>query len=293
MSSYTHLVSVRGGRSEPRLKALRLKAPRLTRPPASAAPCAGRGSYGAVYKARVLDTGAIVAVKIIPLTEQDEISSIQKEIGMLRDCQHPNVVNYFGSWRTPDSLWIVMEYCAGGSVSDIMHACDATLDEDVIAFVCAETLAGLAYLHAVGKVHRDIKCGNILLTEGGEVKLADFGVAAQLTNTMSKRNTFIGTPHWMAPEVIQASHYDGKVDVWALGVSAIEMAERFPPRWKVNPNRVIFMVVKDPPPALADKERWSLTFQDYVAQCLHKVRGGWGWGAGGVGPGGRQQGLEG
>ena len=187
------------------------------------------------------------------------------------------------------------------------------------------------------QVHRDIKCGNILLTESGEVKLADFGVSAQLTNTMSKRNTFIGTPHWMAPEVIQLSQYDGKVsgstsstgggmwhkgheglhgwqqlytpatraqvphyhahaaplvlcpslppfldplptqvDIWALGISAIEMAEQYPPRWRINPNRVIFMVVRDPPPKLADRERWSLNFQDFVAQCLQKVgRGGW------------------
>ncbi|PRW45012.1 serine threonine- kinase hippo-like [Chlorella sorokiniana] len=189
---------------------------------------------------------------------------------MLRECNHPNIVKYYGSWRTRDALWICMEYCAGGSVSDIMHTCRSGLDEDMISYICAQTLAGLAYLHSLGKVHRDIKCGNILLTEAGEVKLADFGVAAQLTATMSKRNTFIGTPHWMAPEVIQVSHYDGKVDIWALGISAIEMAEMFPPRWKINPNRVLFMVVKDPPPRLIDKERWSLSFQDFVAQCLQK-----------------------
>ncbi len=163
-----------------------------------------------------------------------------------------------------------MEYCAGGSVSDIMHACNAPLEEAVISYICAETLAGLVYLHALGRVHRDIKCGNILLTDNGEVKLADFGVAAQLTSTLSKRNTFIGTPHWMAPEVIQASQYDGKVDIWALGISSIEMAERYPPRWRVNPNRVIFMVVRDPPPRLTEKERWTLAFQDFIAQCLAK-----------------------
>lgn len=230
----------------------------------------GRGSYGAVYKACVIETGEIVAIKIIPLTEQDEMESIQKEIAMLRDCNHPNVVRYYGSWRTADSLWIAMEYCAAGSVSDIMQVLDSPLEEAVISYICGETLAGLAYLHSRGRVHRDIKCGNILLTEGGEVKLADFGVAAQLTSTLSKRNTFIGTPHWMAPEVIQASHYDGKVDIWALGISSIEMAERYPPRWRVNPNRVIFMVVRDPPPRLAEKERWTLAFQDFIAQCLNK-----------------------
>lgn len=230
----------------------------------------GRGSYGAVHKARILSSGDIVAVKIIAITEQDEIAAIQKEIAMLRECNHPNIVKYYGSWRTRDALWICMEYCAGGSVSDIMHTCGSGLDDEMIAYICGQALGGLAYLHGMGKVHRDIKCGNILLTEAGEVKLADFGVAAQLTNTMSKRNTFIGTPHWMAPEVIQVSQYDGKVDIWALGISAIEMAEQFPPRWRINPNRVIFMIVKDPPPRLADKDRWSLNFQDFVAQCLQK-----------------------
>lgn len=231
---------------------------------------AGRGSYGSVYKARIIESGDIVAIKIIPLTEQDEMESIQKEIAMLRDCNHPNIVRYYGSWRAPDALWIAMEYCAGGSVSDIMHACNAPLEESVISYICGETLAGLVYLHTMGRVHRDIKCGNILLTDNGEVKLADFGVAAQLTSTLSKRNTFIGTPHWMAPEVIQASHYDGKVDIWALGISSIEMAEKYPPRWRVNPNRVIFMVVRDPPPRLAEKEKWTLAFQDFIAQCLAK-----------------------
>ena len=218
----------------------------------------------------MIATGDIVAIKMIPLTETDEMASVQREILMLRECDHPNIVKYYGSWRASDALWIAMEYCAGGSVSDIMVALDAPLDEAVISYICRETLSGLVYLHSQGRVHRDIKCGNILLTESGSVKLADFGVAAQLTSTLSKRNTFIGTPHWMAPEVIQASQYDGKVDVWALGISLIEMAERYPPRWRVNPNRVIFMVVRDPAPRLADKERWSLAFQDFVSQCLNK-----------------------
>ncbi|EPS70291.1 hypothetical protein M569_04470, partial [Genlisea aurea] len=129
---------------------------------------------------------------------------------------------------------------------------------------------GLSYLHSIFKVHRDIKGGNILLTEQGEVKLGDFGVAAQLTRTMSKRNTFIGTPHWMAPEVIQESRYDGKVDVWALGVSAIEMAEGVPPRATVHPMRVLFMISIEPAPMLEDKEKWSLVFHDFVAKCLTK-----------------------
>ncbi|DBA81690.1 hypothetical protein WJX77_002971 [Trebouxia sp. C0004] len=230
----------------------------------------GRGSYGSVYKAQVRGSQEVVAVKVIPLGDKDEVLEIQKEIEMLKECNHANVVRYLGSWRGSEALWIVMEYCGGGSVADLMHASDVPLDQDMISYICAETLAGLAYLHSIGKVHRDIKCGNILLTETGEVKVADFGVAAQLSNTMSKRNTFIGTPHWMAPEVIQESRYDGKVDVWALGISAVEMAEVTPPRWSVHPMRVIFMISREPPPRLADRDRWSLTFHDFVAQCLQK-----------------------
>ncbi|KAK9835174.1 hypothetical protein WJX81_003390 [Elliptochloris bilobata] len=230
----------------------------------------GRGSYGSVYKARVRATGAAVAVKVIPAGAPEEVAAIQREIEMLKQCNHPNVVRYLGSWAAAGSLWIAMEYCGGGSVADLVHAAEAPLDEAVIAYICYQALAGLAYLHSLGKVHRDIKCGNILLGEGGAVKLADFGVAAQLTATMSKRNTFIGTPHWMAPEVIQESRYDGKVDVWALGISAVEMAEVAPPRWAVHPMRVIFMISRDPPPQLADRDRWSLPFHDFVAQCLQK-----------------------
>ncbi|OEL15005.1 Serine/threonine-protein kinase dst1 [Dichanthelium oligosanthes] len=231
----------------------------------------GKGSYGAVYKARDLRTQELVAVKIISLTEGEEgYEDIRGEIEMLQQCSHPNVVRYFGSYQGEEYLWIIMEYCGGGSVADLIGITEEALDESQIAYICREALKGLAYLHSIFKVHRDIKGGNILLTEQGEVKLGDFGVAAQLTRTMSKRNTFIGTPHWMAPEVIQESRYDGKVDVWALGVSAIEMAEGMPPRSTVHPMRVIFMISSEPAPMLEDKEKWSLLFHDFIAKCLTK-----------------------
>jgi serine/threonine protein kinase len=164
----------------------------------------GKGSYGAVYKARHRPSGTIVAVKVIPLSGEDEegLEDIRREIAVLQECVHPNVVRYFGSFMGNEYLWIVMEHCGGGSVRDILSASNRPLREAQIAYLCGETLKGLVYLHSIFKVHRDIKCSNILLTESGGVKLADFGVAAQLTRTMSKRNTFIGTPHWMAPEVI-------------------------------------------------------------------------------------------
>ncbi|XP_057777369.1 serine/threonine-protein kinase 1 isoform X2 [Salvia miltiorrhiza] len=231
----------------------------------------GKGSYGAVYKARDLRTSELVAVKVISLSEGEEgYEEIRGEIEMLQQCSHPNVVRYLGSYQGEEFLWIVMEYCGGGSVADLMNVTDEALEEYQIAYICREALKGLSYLHSIFKVHRDIKGGNILLTEQGEVKLGDFGVAAQLTRTMSKRNTFIGTPHWMAPEVIQESRYDGKVDVWALGVSAIEMAEGLPPRAAVHPMRVLFMISIEPAPMLEDKEKWSLVFHDFVAKCLTK-----------------------
>ncbi|XP_011075691.1 serine/threonine-protein kinase STE20 [Sesamum indicum] len=231
----------------------------------------GKGSYGAVYKARDMRTSELVAVKVISLSEGEEgYEEIRGEIEMLQQCSHPNVVRYLGSYQGEEFLWIVMEYCGGGSVADLMNVTDEPLEEYQIAYICREALKGLSYLHSIFKVHRDIKGGNILLTEQGEVKLGDFGVAAQLTRTMSKRNTFIGTPHWMAPEVIQESRYDGKVDVWALGVSAIEMAEGVPPRATVHPMRVLFMISIEPAPMLEDKEKWSLVFHDFVAKCLTK-----------------------
>ncbi|XP_072088702.1 serine/threonine-protein kinase 1 isoform X4 [Arachis hypogaea] len=231
----------------------------------------GKGSYGAVYKARDLRTSEMVAIKVISLSEGEEgYEEIRGEIEMLQQCNHPNVVRYLGSYQGEEYLWIVMEYCGGGSVADLMSVTDEALDEGQIAYICREALKGLEYLHSIFKVHRDIKGGNILLTEQGDVKLGDFGVAAQLTRTMSKRNTFIGTPHWMAPEVIQESRYDGKVDVWALGVSAIEMAEGVPPRSSVHPMRVLFMISIEPAPMLEDKEKWSLYFHDFVAKCLTK-----------------------
>ncbi|KAK2967791.1 hypothetical protein RJ640_008011 [Escallonia rubra] len=231
----------------------------------------GKGSYGAVYKARDLITSELVAIKVISLCEGEEgYEDIRGEIEMLQQCSHPNVVRYLGSYQGDEYLWIVMEYCGGGSVADLMNVTDESLEEYQIAYICREALKGLSYLHSIFKVHRDIKGGNILLTEQGEVKLGDFGVAAQLTRTMSKRNTFIGTPHWMAPEVIQESRYDGKVDVWALGVSAIEMAEGLPPRSTVHPMRVLFMISIEPAPMLEDKEKWSLLFHDFIAKCLTK-----------------------
>eukprot|EP00164_Ancoracysta_twista_P002618 GFYU01003484.1.p1 GENE.GFYU01003484.1~~GFYU01003484.1.p1 ORF type:complete len:722 (-),score=174.42 GFYU01003484.1:127-2169(-) len=231
----------------------------------------GKGSFGSVYKARNKTTGELVAIKLVSLSDSDDgLDDIRREIKVLRECNHPNVVKYYGSYFKDDNLWIAMEYCGGGSVSDISQVLEKPMTEKQIAVICREALKGLAYLHSIRKIHRDIKGGNILITDSGDVKLADFGVAARLENTMSKRNTFVGTPYWMAPEVIQESKYDGKADIWSLGITAIEMGEMAPPLSKVHPMRVLFMIPRDPPPKLTDRSKWSMTFHDFTAACLVK-----------------------
>jgi len=166
-----------------------------------------------------------------------------------------------------------MEYCAGGSMSDLIEAGGGvfTLPEECIRAACASIVLGLEYLHGVTKIcHRDIKCGNVLMTEEGHVKLADFGVSAELTNTINKRKTVVGSPFWMAPEVIQESHYDGRADVWSLGITVIEMAEGRPPHANLNPMRAIFVIPTKPPPTLADPDNWSPEMLDFIRCCLHK-----------------------
>eukprot|EP01097_Dermamoeba_algensis_P010255 TRINITY_DN7496_c0_g1_i1.p1 TRINITY_DN7496_c0_g1~~TRINITY_DN7496_c0_g1_i1.p1 ORF type:complete len:505 (-),score=80.43 TRINITY_DN7496_c0_g1_i1:141-1655(-) len=230
----------------------------------------GKGSFGSVYKAINNKTGNVVALKLISLDADEALEDVRKEIQILAECNHPNIVSYYGSYFKDDNLWIAMEYCGGGSVSDILQVLESPFNEAQIALIIREALKGLKYLHSIHKIHRDIKGGNILLTETGEVKLADFGVSAQLFSTFSKRNTFVGTPYWMAPEVMQESSYDGKADVWSLGITAIEMAEIVPPNSDVHPMRIIFLLPREPPPKLTDKKGWSPAFHEFLARCLIK-----------------------
>jgi len=163
-----------------------------------------------------------------------------------------------------------MEYCGAGSVADLMRITDKMLNEEQIAVVTKDALKGLVYLHGMMKIHRDIKAGNILLNNKGEGKLADFGVSGQLSDTMAKRQTVIGTPFWMAPEVIQEVGYDVKADVWSLGITCIEMAEGKPPYSNIHPMRAIFMIPSRPPPKLTEPEKWSKELNDFIALCLTK-----------------------
>ncbi|XP_045079040.1 serine/threonine-protein kinase 4-like [Coregonus clupeaformis] len=228
----------------------------------------GEGSYGSVFKANYKETGEIVAIKQVPV--ESDLQEIIKEISIMQQCNSPHVVKYYGSYFKNSDLWIVMEYCGAGSVSDIIRLRNKTLTEDEIATIVQSTLKGLEYLHFMRKIHRDIKAGNILLNAEGQAKLADFGVAGQLTDTMAKRNTVIGTPFWMAPEVIQEIGYNCVADIWSLGITAIEMAEGKPPYADIHPMRAIFMIPTNPPPTFRNPDLWSELFRDFVIQCLVK-----------------------
>ncbi|XP_054166856.1 serine/threonine-protein kinase 3-like isoform X2 [Oppia nitens] len=228
----------------------------------------GEGSYGSVYKALHKESGQVLAIKQVPV--ESDLGEIIKEISIMQQCDSPYVVRYYGSYFKGSDLWIVMEYCGGGSVSDIMRMRKKTLSEDEISTILRDTLLGLEYLHQRRKIHRDIKAGNILLNSEGHAKLADFGVAGQLTDTMAKRNTVIGTPFWMAPEVIQEIGYDCLADIWSLGITALEMAEGKPPYGDIHPMRAIFMIPTKPPPSFRDPDRWSSEFIDFVQKCLVK-----------------------
>ncbi|XP_072221084.1 TRAF2 and NCK interacting kinase a isoform X11 [Leuresthes tenuis] len=241
----------------------------------------GNGTYGQVYKGRHVKTGQLAAIKVMDVTG-DEEEEIKAEINMLKKySHHRNIATYYGAFikKNPpgvdDQLWLVMEFCGAGSVTDLIKNTKGnSLKEEWTAYICREILRGLTHLHQHKVIHRDIKGQNVLLTENAEVKLVDFGVSAQLDRTVGRRNTFIGTPYWMAPEVIACDEnpdatYDFKSDLWSLGITAIEMAEGAPPLCDMHPMRALFLIPRNPAPRLKSK-KWSKKFQSFIESCLVK-----------------------
>uniref|UniRef100_A0A8C8GHS7 non-specific serine/threonine protein kinase n=1 Tax=Oncorhynchus tshawytscha TaxID=74940 RepID=A0A8C8GHS7_ONCTS len=231
----------------------------------------GHGSFGAVYFARDVRTTEVVAIKKMSYNgkqSNEKWQDIIKEVKFLQRIQHPNSIEYKGCYLREHTAWLVMEYCLG-SASDVLEVHKNPLQEMEIAAITHGALQGLAYLHSHNMIHRDIKAGNILLTEPGQVKLADFGSAS----IASPANSFVGTPYWMAPEVILAmdeGQYDGKVDVWSLGITCVELAERKPPLFNMNAMSALYHIAQNESPTLQSSD-WTDYFRNFVDSCLQKI----------------------
>ncbi|XP_060943302.1 STE20-like serine/threonine-protein kinase isoform X1 [Limanda limanda] len=235
----------------------------------------GDGAFGKVYKAQNKHNGTLAAAKVIDTKTEDELEDYMVEIEILASCDHHHIVKLLDAFYFESKLWILIEFCAGGAVDAIMLELERPLTEPQIRVVCRQTLEALVYLHENKVIHRDLKAGNILLSLDGEVKLADFGVSAKNTKTLQRRDSFIGTPYWMAPEVVMCETskdrpYDYKADIWSLGVTLIELAQIEPPNHEMNPMRVLLKIAKAEPPTLMHPSRWSSQFNDFLRKALDK-----------------------
>ncbi|XP_074772264.1 serine/threonine-protein kinase 10 isoform X1 [Athene noctua] len=235
----------------------------------------GDGAFGKVYKAKNKETGALAAAKVIETKSEDELEDYMVEIEILATCNHRHIVKLLGAFYWDGKLWIMIEFCPGGAVDATMLELDRGLTEPQIQVICRQMLEALHYLHSKKIIHRDLKAGNVLLTQDGDIKLADFGVSAKNMKTLQKRDSFIGTPYWMAPEVVMCetmkdTPYDYKADIWSLGITLIEMAQIEPPHHELNPMRVLLKIAKSDPPTLSCPSKWSLEFRDFLKTALDK-----------------------
>ncbi|XP_059687355.1 serine/threonine-protein kinase 10-like [Gavia stellata] len=235
----------------------------------------GDGAFGKVFKAQNKVTGALAAAKVIDTPSEEELEDYVVEIEILACCDHPNITKLLDALYWDGRLWILVEFCPGGAVDAAILELEKGLTEEQIRAACKQLLLALQYLHGCKIIHRDVKAGNVLLTLDGDVKLADFGVSAKNSSTVQRRVSFIGTPYWMAPEVVQCetskeSPYSYKADIWSLGITLIEMAEMEPPYHELNPLRVLLKITKSQPPTLRHPKRWSEDFKDFLRKSLEK-----------------------
>ncbi|XP_056140523.1 serine/threonine-protein kinase 10 [Lampris incognitus] len=235
----------------------------------------GDGAFGKVYKARNKETEVLAAAKVIETKSEEELEDYMVEIDILAKCDHCYIVKLLDAFYYDNNLWIMIEFCPGGAVDATMLELDRGLTEPQIKVICRQMLEALVYLHSMKIIHRDLKAGNILLTLDGDIKLADFGVSAKNNKTLQRRDSFIGTPYWMAPEVVMCetmkdAPYDYKADLWSLGITLIELAQIEPPHHELNPMRVLLKIAKSEPPTLDQPNKWSRDFNDFLKKALDK-----------------------